>query len=80
MLRRFHLNPSKTYSTESKAMQAAEKLYGDIDLLYMIVPIQVTIQMGSSFVPPVTTLRYTPVFIGKEAVSHGIHHNFTVVG
>jgi len=67
MARQFTVTPTKTYATESNAVKAVEKMYGDInDLRYYIV----WNQAG----------RCYPIFVGQRALDQQVFHaGFCVV-
>jgi hypothetical protein len=68
MATKIKLEPVKTYATEANAIKAVEKLIKPEllpELRYLIYPH--------------TDGRFFPVFIGLNALDHGVHFHFNIL-
>lgn len=65
MNREFEITPTKTYATADNARKAVAKA-GD--------------EKQRHFLMQTAEGRWFPVFVGQEAVSHGVHFRWNVVG
>lgn len=59
-------NINKGYATEENAIKAAQKKFSNSDLRFLVM-------QGDNG-------RWFPVFIGPQAIAHGVHFHFHVVG
>lgn len=66
MNREFQITPTKTYKTAENARAAVAKA-GDEGLRHFIMQ-------------DASTGRFFPVFVGQEAMQHGAHFRWNVVG
>jgi hypothetical protein len=66
MSRLIKLETTKTYATETNAIRAFDKIFGNIDVRYMILRTEDN--------------RFYPVALGEKAIQAGVHHFFHVVG
>lgn len=65
MNRKFEITAPRTYATEANADKAMAK-HGFEELRH--------------FIMRTAEGRFFPVFVGQEAVQHGVHFHFNVVG
>ena len=66
MARKYEVTPSKTYATEANVEKAVERAFPDSpELVYIIM------KTGDG--------RFFPIFVGKEAITRGVHFHFNVV-
>lgn len=65
--RKMEITPCKTYKTEANVEKAIAKVFGESKTVFRY------------FIRVHTDGRFFPVFVGQEALTHGVQLNFNVI-
>lgn len=66
---------TKTYVTSENAAKAAQKLFGQSNLHFVIIPV-----MPGTVGNKTDSVRFGVAFLGERAVQAGVHFHFNIIG